>query len=127
MKKAFYLVLIAFIFVSCQGQQKGEIQTVSPEQFSQKIKEDYSQLIDVRTPKEFKEGHIQNAVNIHLYDQDFEQRINKLDKEKPVYVYCRAGGRSTDAAATLKAQGFKLIIGLEGGTEAWTEAGKKLY
>lgn len=126
MKKAIYLVLIVFAFASCQAQKKEGVQKVTPEQFSQKIDTEKGQLVDVRTPKEYKVGHIQNAVNIHLYDQDFEQRINKLDKDKVVYVYCKAGGRSADAVETMKAQGFKNIVELDGGTDAWTEAGKEL-
>lgn len=126
MKKAIYLVLITFAFVSCQAQQKEGIEKVSPEQFSQKINSVNGQLIDVRTPKEYKVGHIQNAVNIHLYDQDFEERINKLDKDKVVYVYCKAGGRSAEAVDIMKTIGFKHIVELDGGADAWTEAGKKL-
>lgn len=126
MKKAIYLVLITFAFVSCQAQQKEGIEKVSPEQFSQKIHSVNGQLIDVRTPKEYKDGHIQNAVNIHLYDQDFKERINKLDKDKVVYVYCKAGGRSAEAVDIMKTNGFKHIVELDGGADAWTEAGKKL-
>ncbi|MNJ98014.1 Thiosulfate sulfurtransferase PspE precursor [compost metagenome] len=126
MKKAIYLVLITFAFVSCQAQQKEGIEKVSPEQFSQKINSVSGQLIDVRTPKEYKDGHIQNAVNIHLYDQDFKERINKLDKDKVVYVYCKAGGRSAEAVDIMKTNGFKHIVELDGGADAWTEAGKKL-
>lgn len=126
MKEAIYLVLITFAFVSCQAQQKEGVEKVSPEQFSQKINSVNGQLIDVRTPKEYKDGHIQNAVNIHLYDQDFEERINKLDKDKVVYVYCKAGGRSAEAVDIMKTNGFKHIVELDGGADAWTEAGKKL-
>lgn len=126
MKKAIYFILITLAFVSCQGQQKEGVEKVSPEQFSQKINSVNGQLIDVRTPKEYKDGHIQNAVNIHLYDQDFKERINKLDKEKVVYVYCKAGGRSAEAVDIMKTNGFKHIVELDGGADAWTEAGKKL-
>ena len=83
---------------------------------------DKGQLIDVRTPKEYKSGHIENAVNIHLYDQDFKERINKLDKNKTVYVYCKAGGRSAEAVESLKINGFQHIVELDGGTDAWSEA-----
>lgn len=126
MKKAVYLILITFAFVSCQAQQKEGVEKVSPEQFSQKINNVNGQLIDVRTPKEYKDGHIQNAVNIHLYDQDFKECINKLDKDKVVYVYCKAGGRSAEAVDIMKTNGFKHIVELDGGADAWTEAGKKL-
>lgn len=125
MKKAIYLLLITIAFISCQQQQEG-VETVSPEQFSQKINSESGQLIDVRTPEEYKNGHIKNAVNINLHDQDFAERIDKLDKSKAVYVYCKAGRRSSDAVDILKTNGFKNIIELNGGTDAWKEAGKEL-
>jgi rhodanese-related sulfurtransferase len=126
MKKLLYLILITFAFTSCQAQQKQGVEKVSPEQFSQKINNEKGQLIDVRTPKEYSSGHLENAVNIHLYDKDFEQRIDKLDKDKTVYVYCKAGGRSAEAVEVMKAKKFKHIVELDGGTDAWTEAGKSL-
>lgn len=83
-------------------------------------------MVDVRTPKEYKGGHLENAVNIHLYDRDFTERINKLDKNKTVYVYCKAGGRSADAVEALKSNDFVHIVELDGGTDAWIEVGKPL-
>lgn len=126
MKKVIYLLSIAFVFLSCEAQQKKGIERVSPQQFIQEMAADKGQLIDVRTPKEYSAGHIEGATNIHLYDKDFNQRIEKLDKDKTVYVYCKAGGRSAEAVETLQLNGFKHIVELDGGTDAWTEAGKPL-
>ena len=47
--------------------------------------------IDLRTPKEFKEGHIEEALNISVLSVDFKEKINELPKEAPVYIYCRSG------------------------------------
>ena len=126
MKKLIYLLIITLAFISCQGQQKKGTELIAPKQFSEEMTKDKGQLIDVRTSKEFKAGHIEGATNIHLYDQDFIDRINKLDKEKTVYVYCKAGGRSAEAVESLKLNGFQHIVELEGGTDAWTKAGKPL-
>lgn len=126
MKKTAYILTAFIMLVSCQAQQKEGVELIPPAKFEQKMAAQEGQVIDVRTPKEYQSGHIENAVNIHLYDKDFEQRIEKLDKNKPVYVYCKAGGRSAEAVSIMKAKGFKTIIELEGGTDAWTEAGKPL-
>lgn len=126
MKKALYLFAIALIFMSCQAQQKKEVKLVSPEQFSQEIVKEKGQLIDVRTPNEYSAGHIEGAQNINLHDDSFTVQINKLDKKQTVYVYCKAGRRSAEASSVLKQNGFKNVVELDGGTDAWTAAGKPL-
>jgi rhodanese-related sulfurtransferase len=82
-------------------------------------------LLDVRTPEEFKEGHLASAVNINWYDADFAEQIQRLDKEKPIYVYCKAGGRSAKASKALDSLGFKNIVDLTGGYDAVKAAGEK--
>lgn len=126
MKKLVFLFIAMFTLLSCEAQQKKGVELVPPAQFEKQIAEHKGQLIDVRTPKEFAAGHLEGAQNIHLYDKDFSQRVDKLDKKKTVYVYCKAGGRSAEAVDTLKAKGFVHIVELQGGTDAWTEAGKPL-
>ncbi|MBX7226000.1 MAG: rhodanese-like domain-containing protein [Chitinophagales bacterium] len=77
------------------------------------------QLIDVRTPEEFASGHLQNAVNINFYSSDFKEQLEKLDKTKPVMVYCKSGGRSGKAAIILKELGFTIVYNLADGVEGW--------
>lgn len=93
----------------------GKIQTVNPEQFNKLLLLDEIQLVDVRTPEEFKAGHIRNALNIDVKDVNFKSATNKLDKNKPVLVYCKSGKRSADAAEILKELGFIKIVSLDGG------------
>lgn len=123
MKNIIYYLLAVLSLTACQAQQNN-VKLVEPQQFSKNISDESVQLIDVRTPKEFKAGHIKNAVNMHLYDKDFEQRIENLDKNKPVYVYCKVGGRSSEAVQIMHDKGFKNITELKGGIDAWQEAGK---
>lgn len=113
--------LLAITFFSCTAQDKKGVSLVDSEVFHKAIAAYKTQLIDVRTPKEFLSGHIENALNIHLYDADFENRINKMDKLKPIYVYCKAGGRSAEAVAIMREQGFAEIIELKGGIDAWDD------
>lgn len=76
-------------------------------------------LIDVRTPEEFKEGHIEGALNISILSGDFKKKINELPKQAPVYIYCRSGKRSKKAAIQMDSLGFKKIFDIEGGYIAW--------
>ena len=117
--------LTGAVFVAC-GQTDNE-QVLSPDIFSQKLSNaNDGQLVDVRTPEEFKEGHLKGAVNIDFYNEDFESQIETLDKNKPVFVYCGSGGRSASTAAILNKAGFKEVYDLEGGIVQWQDEGKTL-
>ncbi|CAZ94369.1 rhodanese-like domain-containing protein [Zobellia galactanivorans] len=79
------------------------------------------QLVDVRTANEFSGGHIKNALNIDFFNAaNFEISFSKLDKTKPVYIYCRSGARSQKAAKKLVDMGFSQIFDLKGGYSRWS-------
>lgn len=124
MKKIFAAALITIALFACKKEQKRGTEQVPPVAFEKEMTTDAGQVIDVRTPKEYKEGHIAGAANLHIYDQDFLTRLDSLDKNETLYVYCKAGGRSAEAVETLESKGFKHIVELEGGLDAWNEAGK---
>ncbi|WP_162127536.1 rhodanese-like domain-containing protein [Flavobacterium phycosphaerae] len=126
MKSKFLsLLLLTFLFVSCQGQPSKTIKTVDVTAFSNKLKAtENPQLVDVRTPEEFNVGHIENATNINWFDADFANRVSKYDKSKPVFVYCKVGGRSAKAADKLAELGFSEIYNLDGGYMKWEAANK---
>jgi rhodanese-related sulfurtransferase len=75
-------------------------------------------LIDVRTPQEFKAGHLKNAQNINWFDTNFVQQFDGIDKEKTIYLYCKVGGRSGQAQEKLLSLGYKNVVNLEGGYDA---------
>jgi len=79
------------------------------------------QLLDVRTPKEVAAGSIENSINMNFYDDDFASQLGKLNKDHPVMVYCKAGGRSNKALNQLKTMGFKEVYDLAGGYTAWSK------
>ncbi len=83
-------------------------------------------LIDLRTPEEFAQGHIEGAILVDATAPDFATRIATLPKDGYYFVYCRSGNRSRTAVNEMRAIGFQNIVELEGGTNAWTKAGKKL-
>jgi len=91
------------------------IEILSPIDFKSQIDGKNVQLIDVRTSKEYNSGHIKGAKNIDFFSGKFSLEFNKLDKEKPIYVYCRSGGRSRQAARKLTNIDFKKIYDLKGG------------
>ena len=79
-------------------------------------------LIDVRTPEEFAQASIPKAKNIDISGDSFEEELGKLEKEKPLFIYCKSGTRSAKAVEKAKEMGFERIIELEGGIEAWKAA-----
>ncbi len=118
-----YLVLLPFLFISCNGQTAGAIKTINPTAFAEKLKANENpQLLDVRTPQEFNAGHIDHALNVNWNGDDFVAKAGKFDKSKPIFVYCKVGGRSSDAAEKLEEMGFTEIYNLEGGFMKWNAA-----
>lgn len=81
-------------------------------------------VVDVRTPEEFAEGHLPEAVNIDFNGDDFEARIAKLDPAKPYLVYCAVGGRSGLSLETFQKLKFAKVYHLADGYKGWTTAGK---
>ena len=98
---------------------------ISVLEFNRLIKSKPGQLIDVRTKGEVAKGAIEGSTNIDLFDDNFEAKIEKLDKNKPVYVYCASGGRSGEAMEMMTKKGFKEVYNLEGGYSAWKKAAVK--
>lgn len=80
-------------------------------------------ILDVRTPEEWAEGTIKDAVKMNYHDNNFAEQVEGLDKTAPVYVYCKRGGRSSSAADVLKEKGFTKVYNLDGGITAWQENG----
>lgn len=68
--------------------------------------EDYAMVIDVRTPEEFNDGHLEGAERIGIADSDFLERIDALDKTEDYYIYCRSGNRAGQAINAMLDLGF---------------------
>ncbi|MDT0650381.1 rhodanese-like domain-containing protein [Autumnicola edwardsiae] len=103
------------------SRANAKIEILKKAQFKKHLLETQGVLIDVRTPKEFIEDHIQNARNINFYDSRFMTNVKNLDKDQPVFIYCRSGARSSRAARKMIKQGFTKIYDLKGGFLAWQE------
>jgi rhodanese-related sulfurtransferase len=110
------IIALSLVLVACSSSSNQAGNLLSSTNFESKIKTTTdAQIIDVRTPEEYIDGHIEGALNINVQDQKFAEQISKLDKTKTVYIYCRSGSRSQMAASQMKTLGFKSIIDLKGG------------
>lgn len=96
-------------------------QDITQEEWRQQLAEDTNALIlDVRTEEEVEEGFIPNMVHIDIrLGQGFVDELQKLDKSKNYYVYCRSGGRSAQACAIMNQMGFETTYNLLGGFMNW--------
>ena len=118
MKKIVIMLGCIFLLSFCQESKKAVL--LNPSEFKAAISEKKVQLIDVRTAAEYAQNRIEYAINIDVLQPDsFKKDIENLDKDQPVYVYCRSGRRSQTAAKFLFAQGFKKVYDLDGGILAW--------
>jgi rhodanese-related sulfurtransferase len=97
----------------------GEVVRMSASEFEEAAYGPGVVVLDVRTPEEYAEGHLPDAVNLDLSDPGFETALDDLDPESTYAVYCRTGSRSLAAAETMLRAGFEDVFDLEGGIEAW--------
>ena len=133
----FSLVALMFmsVLVACKENKKadapaveetqGVIEFISPGNLAQ-LDLNSLQLIDVRKQEEMAKGAIPGAQNMDYFADDFESQVQTLDKSKPIYVYCKIGGRSARAAVKLQEMGFEKIYDLDGGIMAWIDQGNNI-
>jgi len=111
----------------CGAACEVPILTVNATEFSEYAQKNAVRIIDVRTPEEFTQGHLEKAVNADFNNKpQFESYLNSLDKNQTYMIYCRTGNRSTQALKLMEAEGFKNVINLEGGIQSWQAAGYSL-
>lgn len=122
MKKFFFVVLIILSIADVSYAQ--QTKNVDVKEFKMLMDKAANKIIlDVRTDSEVAQGGLPNAVQIDYNGSNFDSQIDKLDKNKPVFVYCAVGGRSGKTAAILAKKGFKNVYNLAGGINAWRAAG----
>jgi rhodanese-related sulfurtransferase len=92
---------------------------ITIDKFKELMKNENAVILDVRTLDEFENGFIKNAINYDIFQVSFRDEILKLDRDKLYLVYCRSGGRSSEAMNFMKSNGFKTVYNLIGGVIAW--------
>lgn len=131
MKSRLYSLILPFysIIYGCDSSSnfaKTSVKNVDVKEFKKLSSDKGSVILDVRTRKEFDRGHLENAVNINFYDNDFlEQCIKRFNKDALICVYCQSGGRSKKAADLLAEKDYK-VVNLQGGISSWEKAGEKV-
>ena len=119
--KNFLILIGSVLLLGCSSNSQSYI-NLKPIEFQAAIENEGCIILDVRTPQEVSSGAIENASTIDFYDQDFERKISKIQKDKTVYVYCKSGGRSSQAAKLLVKYGQAKVVNLNGGIMAWQSA-----
>lgn len=113
-----FLGIFLFLLVSSLQIGHAQINTKPIKDISQKELNN-AMVVDVRTPEEFNQGHLPNAININWYDADFAQQFSAIDKNETIYLYCKVGGRSAKATEKLDSLGYRNVVNLSGGYDAW--------
>lgn len=132
MKKYILTISTFFILISCADAKSSNRENVNisaNEAFSLVIKNKSNNsfiIIDIRTPEEYKSGHIDNAILIDYYSSDFSKNIKNLDKNASYLIYCRSGNRSGRAISLFEKLDFKQVKNLQGGIIEWKRNGYPL-
>lgn len=124
MKKVIAIMASVLLLAGCTTSSTEMDLSVS--EFSSKITEAGIITLDVRTPGEFNEGHIEGALLVDFQSGNFENEIESLDKKKTYAVYCRSGNRSGQAVKVMSEAGFTNLYNLDGGVIDWANAGLPL-
>ncbi|MFX1703816.1 thioredoxin domain-containing protein [Chitinophaga sp. CC14] len=124
MGRVFLAIMLMLTGITAMAQQQ---QAVDAAEFDKDIQQPGVQVFDVRTAGEFSTGHLPHALQAdYTKKEEFKDRVQYLDKKKPVYIYCLSGGRSAAAARWMRENGFTNVVELDGGINAWKRAGRQL-
>jgi rhodanese-related sulfurtransferase len=121
-----FLTLLLLLSFTVLVQAQKVVQVTSNEVSSLLAKDKKWIILDVRTPDEFKEGHIKNAINIDINSDDANQKIDKLNKNARYIVHCRTHHRSDKAVAYMSTHGFKTIYQMMDGYSGWSTSNKPI-
>jgi rhodanese-related sulfurtransferase len=114
------LVLLLFPLLVFTQEKDSFYELVSYDTYKNKISSKDALVFDVRTTEEFNLGHIKGSINIDFYDEKlFVKFFQKINKTKPIYIYCRSGNRSKKSSKILKEIGFVKVYDLLGGYKNW--------
>lgn len=127
------LSIAALVFASCSSSGSANTTAQRPDRIRAAEAGEASQIhanrpaelvvLDVRTPEEFSEAHLDGATLLDFYETDFTDRLAELDRDAPYLLYCRSGNRSGQTAVLMDELGFIDVTEIEGGIVSWMQAG----
>ncbi len=123
--KLLLFVLIATLVYSCKDATAKEIEIITAAEMQTHMKYNNLQVVDLQPEEDYQKSHLMNAHNI-IYNKNFRNNLENLDKKKPVAIYCTSGKVSPEAAKILKEAGFDRIYVLDGGISKWKEEISKM-
>lgn len=120
-------ISLGLVVASCASTAtEARLDLVTPRDAAAIIDDRPVVVLDVRTPEEFAEGHLENAINIDFYAADFADQLAGLDPDTEYVVYCRSGNRSGQTIPIMADLGFQSVHDVEGGVLEWVQAGLPL-
>lgn len=121
------LIILTIILFGCNPSNTQGVKKINTEEMEALIvKAQNLQIVDLRTPGEIEQGYIGNPVFINFSEGNLEEKLGKLDREKPIVIYCAAGGRSGKASKVIVSLGFKTMYDYIDGFNGWATANKPI-
>ncbi len=118
-------IYLLIILSGCTTSDQSGIEIIDSIKLRQ-LQEDGVQVVDIRTKKEFDNGHIPGVMHIDFMSSDFMNRMNEFSVSEPIIIHCASGGRSKKASDMLQKAGFELIYDYSGGFADWKSKGLKI-
>ncbi len=119
MKLSLTIIALSLSIISCMPKASENSKNITVTEAYALIESNSDiQIIDVRTPDEWSNGIIENAIKINIKDSDFATKLAELDKDSPTLVYCKSGGRSARATVIMEELGFRELYNMLGGYDA---------
>jgi rhodanese-related sulfurtransferase len=121
-----FMAFAGLLFAANIYAQDTSGKAISPEQFEKRMHKRKVTVLDVRTPEEYAEGHLHDAVHINVLDSTaFVSKVQSLKKNRTYLLYCKSGRRSGKALVMMQEQGFRKLYHMDGGITAWKGAVEK--
>ena len=118
-------IYFLFILVGCSNQEPQGIENINAEKLKE-LQQAGIPVIDIRTKKEYDQGHIPGVMHLDFFSSDFLEKIKAQDLSKPIVIHCASGGRSGKAAKMLQDAGFKMVYDYSGGFSDWKSKGLEI-
>ncbi|HNU92368.1 MAG TPA: rhodanese-like domain-containing protein [Spirochaetota bacterium] len=119
MRRPGIIIPLIFLVISACSR----VETLSPERAAAMIESGGVIVVDIRDPKKFADGHIEGAINAEYHPKTFARDTEQIDKNAAIILYCSMGLKTKKAVRELERRGFARVYAMEGGIEAWRNAG----